>query len=164
MKKALIMDVAEITSRVSGKRVSSLEMLDDGRLTILFADGWTLGIEPLDGKLALKLAPEADSRKCPAALWPTPRQREYLEFIAKYMERFGVSPAESDIQRHFLVSAPAVNQMVQTLQRLGFITRQPGVPRSIRLVDAAGCWLCGKIHHLKGPRPRSAWRSPGRTR
>src|SRR4030088_1757347 len=99
MKKALIVDVEEITSRVSGKRVSSLEMLDDGRSTMLFVDGWTLGIEPLDGKLALKPAPEADSRKCPAAVWPTPRQRESLEFLAQYMERFGVSPAESDIQR-----------------------------------------------------------------
>lgn len=64
---------------------------------------------------------------------PTGRQREYLEFIARYIEHFGVSPAESDVQRHFLVSAPSVNQMMQTLERKGYITRQRGVPRSIRI-------------------------------
>ena len=64
---------------------------------------------------------------------PTKRQLDYLAFIAKYMDYFGRAPAESDIQRHFLVSAPSVNQMMQMLERRGFITRQPGVPRSIRI-------------------------------
>ncbi|WP_414636801.1 hypothetical protein [Aquabacterium sp.] len=54
-------------------------------------------------------------------------------FIAKYIARFGRPPAESDIQRHFLVSAPSVNQMMQMLERRKFITRQSGVPRSVRV-------------------------------
>ena len=66
---------------------------------------------------------------------PTRRQREYLEFIARYIRRYGISPAESDIGRHFLVSAPSVNQMVQMLERQGFISRQRGVPRSITIID-----------------------------
>ena len=49
------------------------------------------------------------------------------------MDQFGRAPAEADIQRHFLVSAPSVNAMMQTLERRGFITRKPGVPRSIRV-------------------------------
>jgi repressor LexA len=62
-----------------------------------------------------------------------------LEFIKRYMHRFGVSPAETDIQRHFLVSAPSVNQMIRTLERRGFISRDrhwfgQTVPRSIRVV------------------------------
>ncbi len=64
---------------------------------------------------------------------PTQRQFEYLAFISKYIQRFGRAPAEADIQRHFLVSAPSVNQMMQMLERRGFIARQPGVARSIRL-------------------------------
>jgi repressor LexA len=64
---------------------------------------------------------------------PTKRQLEYLAFIAKYLGRFGRAPAEADIERHFLVSAPSVNQMMQTLERRGFIARQRGVPRSIRV-------------------------------
>ncbi|MDX1430754.1 MAG: MarR family transcriptional regulator, partial [Rhodothermales bacterium] len=62
-----------------------------------------------------------------------------LNFIRRYMDRFGRSPAETDIQRHFLVSAPSVNQMVRTLERRGFIERDRDgfgqtVPRSIRVL------------------------------
>ena len=71
---------------------------------------------------------------------PTKRQREYLDFIKKYTLRFRVAPSEPDIQRHVLVSAPSVNQMIQGLERAGFITRQRDsygrvVPRSIRVTD-----------------------------
>ena len=69
---------------------------------------------------------------------PTRRQLEYLTFIQKYITRFGKSPAESDIERHFLVSAPSVNQMMQMLERRGFIARQPGVPRSARILFDLG--------------------------
>jgi repressor LexA len=68
-----------------------------------------------------------------AAAAPTKRQLEYLLFIAKYLGRYGRAPAESDIERHFLVSAPSVNQMMQMLERRGFISRKPGVPRSARI-------------------------------
>ncbi|WP_371740233.1 LexA family protein [Bradyrhizobium sp. LCT2] len=44
------------------------------------------------------------------------------------------SPAEADIQRHFRVSPPSVHQMIVTLERNGFIRRQPGVPRSIEIL------------------------------
>ena len=67
-----------------------------------------------------------------AAVWDT---IEYLEFIARYILRYGISPAESDIGRHFLLSAPSVNRMVQTLERRGFITRKRGAPRSIAIVN-----------------------------
>ncbi|MHB0790644.1 LexA family protein [Bradyrhizobium sp. 5.13L] len=42
--------------------------------------------------------------------------------------------AEADIQRHFRVSPPSVHQMIVTLERNGFIRRQPGVPRSIEIL------------------------------
>ena len=85
-------------------------------------------------------AEQARSAAQPAApKSPTQRQSEYLAFIAKYIERWGRAPAESDIERHFMVSAPTVNQMVRTLERRGFITRQPGVYRSIRIcIELAG--------------------------
>ncbi|MBI4728399.1 MAG: hypothetical protein HY775_02720 [Acidobacteria bacterium] len=70
------------------------------------------------------------------------------------MQRFGRSPAESDIQRHFLVSAPSVNQMVQMLERQGFIERERGVPRSIRLVEPALCSRCDERHHSRHPPAR----------
>jgi len=38
------------------------------------------------------------------------------------------------MQRHFRVSPPSVHQMVLTLERAGFIRRQPGVARSIEIL------------------------------
>ena len=64
----------------------------------------------------------------------TEKQGRYLAFIHHYQKKYLQSPAESDIQRHFLVSPPTVNQMVQRLERLGLIARTPGQARSIRLL------------------------------
>ena len=129
-------DVDRVSGQISGKSVSHLEWPDDRHLAIYFTDGARLVVEQRGGSLAVTpVAADPAGHTITGGAQPTPRQREYLDFIAQYIRRFGVSPAESDIQRRFLVSAPAVNQMVQTLERRGFITRQPGVPRSIRVVD-----------------------------
>jgi len=141
-------DVDKISKRVSGKCVAHVEESADGSLKICFVDGSALLIDRQSQGWAADFASPEVVVKCPAALWPTSRQSEYLQFIEKYMWRFGVSPAESDIQRHFLVSAPSVNQMIQMLERRGFIVRHRGVPRSIRLVDPKRCASCGGVHHI----------------
>ena len=64
----------------------------------------------------------------------TEKQVHYLAFIHTYSYMFGQPPAEADIQRHFRVSPPSVHQMIVTLERNGFIRRQPGVPRSIEIL------------------------------
>src|ERR1700752_4663464 len=64
----------------------------------------------------------------------TPRQGQYVAFIQAYTLVIGRPPAEADMQRFFRVSAPAVHQMVVGLERAGLISRQPGLPRSIRLL------------------------------
>jgi repressor LexA len=38
------------------------------------------------------------------------------------------------MQRYFQVSPPAVHDMVKMLERRGFITREQGKPRTIRLL------------------------------
>ena len=63
----------------------------------------------------------------------TKTQGRYLAFIHRYITKFGRAPAESDIQNYFLVSAPSVNTMMKTLTKKGFISRIPGVARSIQL-------------------------------
>lgn len=66
----------------------------------------------------------------------TEKQGQYLAFIYAYSHMFRRPPAETDIQRHFQVSPPSVHQMVVTLERNGFIRRQPGVARSIEILVA----------------------------
>ena len=64
----------------------------------------------------------------------TPTQGQYLAFIYAYSRINQRPPAEADMQRHFSVTPPSVHQMVTTLERLGFIKREPGVARSIQLL------------------------------
>lgn len=79
-------------------------------------------------------APPGKPRRNPVGAPFTSKQGQYLAFIHRYISKYGCAPAESDIQRHFLVSAPTVNQMMQRLERLGLIARIPGQARSTRLL------------------------------
>jgi DNA-binding MarR family transcriptional regulator len=64
----------------------------------------------------------------------TPKQGQYLAFIDAYTRVNRQPPAEADIRRYFGVTPPSVHQMILTLERAGFITRQPGAPRSIEIL------------------------------
>jgi SOS-response transcriptional repressor LexA len=64
----------------------------------------------------------------------TPRQGQYLAFIYAYTTIHGQAPAERDMQRFFRTTPPSVHNMLQTLERHGFVRRQPGVARSIQLL------------------------------
>jgi len=112
-----------------GKCVTSAEFTEAERVSVTFEDGTELSFDVARAKLQpSQVASLADN-----GARPSKRQLEYLAFIANYMERYRRAPAEADIQSHFMVSAPSVNQMMQTLERRGFITREKGVPRSIKL-------------------------------
>ncbi len=64
----------------------------------------------------------------------TPKQGQYLAYIHLYTRLHRRPPAEADIQQYFQVTPPSVHQMVVTLERAGFIRRQPRVARSIELL------------------------------
>ncbi len=70
----------------------------------------------------------------PSAKTFTPKQGQYLAYIHLYTRLHRRPPAETDIQEYFRVSPPSVHQMVLTLERAGFIQRQPGVARSIEML------------------------------
>ena len=121
-----------LTRALQGQQVSHVSAGEVRQLVIHFSNGTTLVVEANGTELKTAKYPKAPS-PTQDARQPTKRQFEYLAFIAKYSARFGGAPAESDIERHFLVTAPSVNQMMQALERHGFITRQRGVPRSVRI-------------------------------
>jgi hypothetical protein len=127
MRKRVEPDV--LTSQLGGREISHLSAPDERHVNIHFTDGTVLLIEAGAPGIVTTVSHRRPDQ-------PTKRQSDYLRFISKYIHQFGRAPAESDIQRHFLVSAPSVNQMMQTLERRGFITREPGVARSIRLCAA----------------------------
>ena len=68
----------------------------------------------------------------------TPRQGQFLAFMYYYTKIHRIPPAEADLQRFFGISPPAVHEMIKTLERRGFIAREPGKPRSIRVLLPRG--------------------------
>ncbi len=65
---------------------------------------------------------------------PTAKQGQYLAFIYNYTKINGRPPAQADMQRFFKVTPPTVHQMILTLERAGYISREPGTPRSLRIL------------------------------
>ncbi len=64
----------------------------------------------------------------------TPKEGQYLAFIYYYTKLHRQAPAERDMQVYFQVTPPAVHDMVVKLEKHGFISKEPGVPRSIKLL------------------------------
>jgi LexA DNA binding domain-containing protein len=134
-------DTDSLSETLAGRCISHIDPVEAGGIAIRFADGTHLTVTPDVAGFSLHF--HAGPRRAALPGQPSARQREYLEFIVRYLARFGVAPAESDIERHFMVSAPSVNQMLKTLERRGFIARGRDFtgqarPRSIRvLIDLA---------------------------
>ena len=57
-----------------------------------------------------------------------------MAFIYYYTKIMRQPPAETDMQRYFRVSPPSVHNMIVTLDGRGFIARERGRSRTIRLL------------------------------
>jgi len=66
----------------------------------------------------------------------TQKQGQYLAFIDYYTKVNKRPPAEADIQYFFNVTPPTVHQMILTLEKSGFISREPGKVRTIKVLLA----------------------------
>jgi SOS-response transcriptional repressor LexA len=77
----------------------------------------------------------------------TPKQGQYLVFIHLYTRLHRRPPAETDMQEYFRVNPPSVHQMVLTLERAGFIQRQPRVARSIKMLVDPKCLPENRQNH-----------------
>jgi hypothetical protein len=80
--------------------------------------------------VSIDLAPKLDPSNPPSF---TAKQGQYLAFICNYTKIHGQAPAESELERYFRVSPPAVHDMIKTLERNGLIEKTPGRARSIRV-------------------------------
>lgn len=64
----------------------------------------------------------------------TRKEGQYLAYIYYYSKLHRQAPAEHDLENYFRVSRPTVHEMIVKLEKRGFISRDPGMPRSIRLL------------------------------
>jgi repressor LexA len=67
----------------------------------------------------------------------TDKQGQYLAFIHTYTLLNRRPPAEADIQGFFDVTPPTVHSMLKSLEKQGFIRRQPRRARTTEVVLAA---------------------------
>lgn len=64
----------------------------------------------------------------------TPRQQQILSFIEDKVRNDGSSPSVREIAKHFRIASPkGVTDHLATLERKGYLTREPGQARNIRL-------------------------------
>ena len=68
----------------------------------------------------------------------TNKQGQYLAFIHLYRKLHRKGPSEADMVEYFRVSPPSVHQMIVKLEQAGLVTREPRVPRSVRVALAVG--------------------------
>lgn len=65
---------------------------------------------------------------------PSPRQREILETIEKYLREHGYPPSVRDIGDAVGLTSPStVHSHLKTLQRMGYLQRDPDKPRAIEV-------------------------------
>ncbi|MFA5922774.1 MAG: MarR family transcriptional regulator [Methylococcaceae bacterium] len=57
-----------------------------------------------------------------------------MAFIYSYTKVNRRAPAEVDIQHFFNVTPPTVQQMILTLEKSGFISREPGKALTIKVL------------------------------
>ena len=86
-------------------------------------------------EVSIDPAPKLDPSIAPSF---SAKQGQYLAFIYNYTKIHRQAPAESDLERYFQVSPPAIHDMIKTLERNGLIERTPGRTRSIRLLVQPG--------------------------
>jgi len=76
----------------------------------------------------------------------TPRQAEILEAIRTHMEEHGRPPSHPELARVLgLASTNAVFKHLEALEKKGAIERAPGLARGIRLTQARGLPLVGRV-------------------
>lgn len=64
----------------------------------------------------------------------TPRQKQALAFVEQYIEANGFAPSILDLKNHFgYRSTRSAADLLQALDRKGFIDIAPGIARGIRL-------------------------------
>ncbi len=67
----------------------------------------------------------------------TNRQREVLEYIAKFMAKAGYSPTVREIGSHFNFAPGSVTDHLRALERKGYLRRDPAKSRTLQILAVA---------------------------
>ena len=123
-------DAKELRGNLSAAAKRPVRTVIGGRVYILRVRVFeSFGEDAFD--VSMDPAPKLDPSVAPSF---TAKQGQYLAFIYNYTKIHRRAPAESDLERYFQVSPPAIHDLIKTLERNCLIERTPGQARSIRLL------------------------------
>jgi len=123
-------DARELRANLHAATKKSVRTVIGGKVYILHVSAFESSGEDAF-EVSIDPAPKLDPSVAPRF---TAKQGQYLAFLYNYTKINGQAPAESDLERYFRVSPPAIHDMIKTLERNGLIERTPGQARSIRLL------------------------------
>ncbi|MFI5417929.1 MAG: LexA family protein [Candidatus Lutacidiplasmatales archaeon] len=64
----------------------------------------------------------------------TKKQGRLLAYVYWYSKIHRIPPSENEIAEFLAVRGPSAHQMILTLEANGALSRQPGTPRTIRVL------------------------------
>jgi repressor LexA len=144
--ESTVREMSQISHR-RGRREVVLGSSEEPSHGIVFSRGQVVGIQcpklgrrPMEKTVWGPATPaEAPPRRRLINGEPfTPKQGRCLSFIHQYTTLNRRPPAYADIAAFFNVKPFKVNSMIQVLAEKGLIAKEPGKPRSIRLlIDSA---------------------------
>lgn len=73
---------------------------------------------------------------CYTILMLTLRQKQIKDFVARAISKKGVAPSEREVARRFHISPSTAHEHLTTLQNKGYVEKDPGRARGIRMVGA----------------------------
>lgn len=73
------------------------------------------------------------------------KQGQYLAFIYSYTKINRRAPAEVDMQHFFNVTPPTIQQMILTIEKSEFISREPGKARTIKVLLPPGSTTLSEV-------------------
>lgn len=119
-----------------GSKAVTLTRAGVERASLLLAEGGS-AVRPIHGEALAPATVRSRPVPTPAAApsgGPTARQSQYLAYIHHYTRLHGLPPSENEIARRFGVAGPSTHRMVLSLEARGFLAREPGQPRSLRVL------------------------------
>jgi repressor LexA len=84
----------------------------------------------------------------------SPRQRETLQWVKNFIRENHMPPTVREIGEAFGTKSSSVFELLEALERKGYITREPRKARSIVIIDRRSKQSGGPEAQRRGPRKR----------
>jgi repressor LexA len=91
----------------------------------------------------------------------TPRQKDVLDFLKKYLNEKGYSPSLEEVAKHLGISIPSVHQHIELIQKKGYLKKDEFQARSIApLQESQAVFQIPVLGKIAAGNPIEAYEDP----